>query len=258
MRQGDISLRVIQITDSHIQAQANGELYGVNVDASLNAVLQHAQQHHWPADFMLATGDLVQDNGAAYPRFRAMLEPLAVPVYCLPGNHDAPGVFQQALASGSVRFQRQVVAGGWQFILLDSTIPGSDAGELSAPELAALETALAQHPSLPTMVCLHHQPVPVGSAWLDTMAIPNHAELFAIFERHTQVRVLLWGHVHQEFNGERGGIQLFSTPSTCAQFLPDSVEAAIDTAALPAYRWFELAVDGTVKTGVEWVELAAA
>ena len=113
-----------------------------------------------------------------------------------------------------------------------------------------LETHLQSAPDENTLVCLHHQPVPMGSEWLDTMAVDNPDEFFAVIDRHPQVRGILWGHVHQEFNGTRNGVRLMSAPSTCIQFLPNSKEFSLDTAT-PGYRWLELHPDGRIETGVE-------
>ena len=46
---------------------------------------------------------------------------------------------------------------------------------------------------------------------------------------------------------------LLATPSTCAQFLPNSDEFAVDPRP-PAYRTFELRADGSLLTEVVWVE----
>ena len=45
-------------------------------------------------------------------------------------------------------------------------------------------------------------------------------------------------------------------PSTCAQFLPQANEFAVD-ARPPAYRRIALQPDGTLDTEVVWVEAAA-
>ena len=170
-------LRVVQITDMHLMSQPGSKLWGVDVDTNLEAVLQRLKTRHWPVEFILATGDLVNDEGVpAYERLHTFLEPLGVPVYCLPGNHDTPAALEQVLAAGPVRRERHIMAGNWQFILLDSSLPGSTVGHLATSELTFLENTLAAHSQLYAMVCLHHQPLPVGSPWLDTMVVDNGEE----------------------------------------------------------------------------------
>ncbi len=59
-------LRVIQISDFHLKTQPGSRLWGVDVDAGLNAVLEHIQLKHPAPDLVLATGDLVGDDPNAY------------------------------------------------------------------------------------------------------------------------------------------------------------------------------------------------
>ena len=244
-------LRLLQFTDTHLYADAAGALLGVNTEQSLLGVLELARQRHWPPDLVLTTGDLVHDGSArAYARFLRHFSGLGVPVYCLPGNHDAPPALRAALRQDPVRATDQVLRDNWQICLLDTTVPGSEGGHLGAAELQRLDRQLGAHPGHHALVCLHHQPVPVGSRWLDTMAVDNAAELFAVLDRHPRVRGLLWGHVHQDFHRQRGDLQLIASPSTCIQFAPGSAEFAIDDAP-PGYRWLQLHADGRIDTGVE-------
>jgi Icc protein len=104
------------------------------------------------------------------------------------------------------------------------------------------------------MVCLHHQPVAIGSTWLDTMTVSNSAEFFAIVDKHSNVKAVIWGHIHQAFARQRRGIALLSAPSTCVQFKPNQATPKADTLT-PGYRWFELHQDGNFVSGVERIAL---
>lgn len=248
-------LRVIQLSDTHLRSEPGSRLWGVDVDASLSAVLAWLKTRHWPADIILVTGDLVQDDGAlAYGRLHEMLAPLATPVYCLPGNHDDPTLLNQVLNDGQVRQERHVIAGNWQFILLDSSLAGSPSGHLADSELSFLEHTLTHHPEYHTLVALHHHPVAIGSPWLDTMIVDNNAALFTITDPYPQIRGFIWGHIHQTFAGERRGIPLLGAPSTCVQFKPGVATPEADLLG-PGYRWLELHQDGKISTGVERVAI---
>ncbi len=246
-------LRLLQISDLHLKTEPHASLRGVDVDAGLAEVLTHARRHHWPVDAMLATGDLVHEEAAAYPRLRAMLAPLGVPVHCLPGNHDT-AEFATALADGPVRRERRVLTGGWQIVLLDSTIPGKDGGHLASSELAFLDQVLEEQLNRPALVCVHHHPVPSGTDWLDGTMIDNPDQLFAVLDRHPQVRGLTWGHIHQAYEHRRRGVALLSAPATCAQFVADVPLPNIEARRAPGYRWLHLHPDGRLVSGVEWVE----
>jgi Icc protein len=245
------SIRVVQLTDNHLYADPQGTLLGVNTEQSMIEVMALARRHHWPADLVLATGDLVHDGSPeGYRRLLEHLEALETPVYCLPGNHDEGEALTRILNRGPVCWQDHLQLGTWQFCFLDSTVPGSEGGHLRASELGRLRENLAAHPGTHALVCLHHQPVTVGSAWLDTMAVDNGEEFLRLLEDFHQVKGVLWGHVHQDFVATHRGIQLLATPSTCVQFLPGSRDFAVDPTP-PGYRWLELHADGRIETGVE-------
>ena len=82
-------VRVLQITDPHLFAEADNNLRGTVTADTLNAVVDHVLEQRWPADFVVLTGDLVQDDSAgAYNQFKTIMGRLGMPIYCLPGNHD--------------------------------------------------------------------------------------------------------------------------------------------------------------------------
>jgi Icc protein len=242
-------LRVAQITDMHLHATPDGELLGLNTRHCLQEVIALAEKRR--PQLVIATGDLTHDGApAAYQALRVCFSHLDAPVYCLPGNHDEADALAGCLRSSPCHHAPSLQLGGWQFVFLDSTVKGSDAGHLAASELARLDATLARAPELPAIVWLHHQPVTVGSRWLDSMAISNPTDFFQIIDRHAQVRAVVWGHVHQCFEQHHGNVRLLASPSTCIQFLPHSDDFAVDHAP-PGYRWFELYGDGRITTGVE-------
>jgi len=245
------ALKVIQLTDTHLYADSRGCLLGLNTEQSLESVIASVRARDMPADLILATGDLVHDGTpAAYRRIFTHLRGFGLPVYCLPGNHDEAETLQDTMENGQLHYVEHACHGNWHFIFLNSTIPEEEGGHLGAATLQALETHLRSMPETHTLVCLHHQPVMMGSRWLDTMAVDNAADFFAIIDRHPQVRGILWGHVHQQFDGTRKNVKLMASPSTCVQFLPKSTAFAVDQAA-PGYRWLSLLEDGRIETGVE-------
>ncbi|MGD2081573.1 MAG: 3',5'-cyclic-AMP phosphodiesterase [Chromatiales bacterium] len=245
------SIGVLQITDTHLYADPEQCLLGLNTLDAFTAVLRQVDEDLGKVDLILATGDLVHDATAdGYARAREHLGRLGRPVYCLPGNHDSPACMAKALDGGSVRVVPSAVHGPWLFVLLDSTLAGSEGGHLAQAQLDLLDGTLAGHPHSHALVCLHHQPVPVGSAWMDTMAVDNADAFFAIIDRHPGVRGILWGHVHQTFESRRNGVRLLGSPSTCIQFAPGTDGFGVDTEP-PGYRWLLLHADGTIETGVE-------
>jgi Icc protein len=242
-------LRIAQITDTHLYADPAGELLGLNTRQCLQEVVALAATRS--PQLVVATGDLTHDGSKiGYQQLQRYFTRLQVPVYCLPGNHDEANSLKDSMNGALCHAISSVLVSGWQLAFVNSAIQGSDVGHLSSQELAKLDAALAQAPEHPSIVWLHHQPVPVGSRWLDTMAVDNADDFFRIIDRHPQVRAIVWGHVHQCFEHRHRDIILLASPSTCIQFLPNSEEFAIDLVP-PGFRWFDLYGDGHFTTGVE-------
>jgi 3',5'-cyclic-AMP phosphodiesterase len=247
-------MQIVQITDPHLYGSASGRLRGVETDSSLRAALNDAIARVPGYEAMLVTGDLVQDDKTGYLRFRSFFGGIGKPVLCIPGNHDEPEAMRKELTGAPFEICGTHTIGEWMFVMLDSYDPGHVGGRLTKNELARLDNALAGSPRH-AMVCLHHHPIPMGSRWLDGVGLADAHEFWRIIEAHTNVRAVVWGHVHQAFEGKRGDVRLFATPSTGAQFLPKSDRYAVDSLP-PAYRSFELHADGRIDSQVHWVESA--
>jgi Icc protein len=248
-------MQILHITDPHLYGSATGRLRGVETDPSLHAVLEDAFARVPDYRAMLVTGDLVQDDKSGYLRFRSLFGALTKPVLCIPGNHDEPEAMRKELAGAPFEICGAHEIGDWHFIMLDSYDPGHVGGRLTQTELVRLDAALSRSPKH-AMVCLHHHPIAMGSRWLDSVGLADPGEFWRIIDAHAHVRAVVWGHVHQDYDGERRGVRLFATPSTGAQFLPQSDRYAVDSRP-PAYRSFELHADGRIETSVHWVEYVA-
>ncbi len=246
-------MRLIHLTDCHLFDDPTARLGGVHPQRTLAAVIDALARAEPSSDVVLATGDLTQlGEAGAYGRMRSLLQRLATPAYCLPGNHDHRATFAAAMPGDGVHVSRSLCRGGWHLVFLDSTIPGEDDGRLSEGELAALDEALGARPARHALVCLHHHPVVVGGAWREVVSLENAGDLFAVLDRHPSVRGVLFGHIHQAFDGHRHGVKLMGTPSTCFQFRRGENGLAI-AADPPGYRRLALAPDGAMESSVHWV-----
>lgn len=243
-------MRLIQITDCHLGPQKSETLLGLDTDQSLEDVLQLIQQAEPAFDHLLCTGDVASTGDwDCYTRYQKIVRRyFSQPLSWLAGNHDAA----DTMASGqdSLGIQgRLVELGEWLLVLLDSSVPGQVYGQLAASELDYLEFILKSHPDKHIIVSLHHQLVPVGSAWIDQYVVRNADALFQLTDTYGNVKIITWGHVHQEFRTTRNGVELLATPSTCVQFKPRCELFTVDT-LMPGYRWFDLQEDGAFATGV--------
>lgn len=252
---GGASIRILQITDTHLFAGKNETLLGVNTWESYQAVLSaiHARGQYY--DLIVATGDLAQDHSQqAYYHFAEGIAPFGRPCVWLPGNHDFQPAMYGALQDAGISPAKQVLVGdAWQILLLDSQVFGVPHGELSDYQLEWLERVLSEAPERQTLLLLHHHPLPAGCSWLDQHSLRNSAGLDEVLRHYPQVKTLLCGHIHQELDAMWNGRRVLATPSTSVQFKPHCSNFTLDTIA-PGWRWLELHPDGTLTTEVCRIE----
>lgn len=245
----DRVFNVLQITDSHLGKEVGEKLCGLDTDLSFDQVISMVQQQV-PPDLLIATGDLA-NHGAleAYQRLQEKLSVIDCPKAWLPGNHDVDELMIEA--AGESIMPRLIRFGRWAICQLNSSMPNEVNGKLGKDELQSLGFILETLPQdCYIVICLHHQPVPMGSEWIDKQKLADSDLLFDMLKGDQRFRAMVWGHVHQEFCEEDPrcpGAKMISTPSTCIQFAPDNKDFKIDD-KLPGYRNFEFFPDGTFKT----------
>lgn len=245
--------KLLQISDCHLGSHPHESLLGVDTDNSLIDVLSYMRGQELP-DLIVASGDISNDGGVlSYSRFVKIMDEFFpdTPLAWLPGNHDD---VVNMLSVADHPIELAYSAGGWRHIFLNSRIPGEEGGRLGPNELERLESELSDNKHQPCTIFLHHQPVPVGCAWLDQYVVEDAHAFFEVLDRHPQVKAVAWGHVHQAFETERNGVKLYASPSTCVQFLPNSKKFQLDV-RMPGFRIFRLKKDGRFASRVTRAQL---
>jgi len=249
------SVQLVQITDCHLGKTPGSTLLGMDTDHSLQTVVDLVLHERAHTDLVLGTGDL-SDHGAnpAYERLHDYFNQVCEHSFWLPGNHDS-WADMWADSGPNAQMSNEIRVSSWQIVMLNSQIPGAVGGELGCEQLALLDDCLqrASDEGLHSLVCLHHQPVAIGSAWIDEQMLADAEQFFQVLERHTCVRAVLWGHVHQHIDQQRGDFALLASPSTCVQFAPGFPGFKVDDKP-PGYRWMDLHEDGSIDTGISRVE----
>jgi len=200
-------------------------------------------------DLLLASGDLSEDGSrASYEALQKYFKPLDIPVLALPGNHDDASLLAAVFPGSPVDSIGVSEHGSWQIIRLNSCLPGRPEGRLSDEVLMELEDFLESHKQWPKLVAVHHHPVTVGSPWIDKYRLFDPEAFLQIVDKYPDVKAVVWGHVHQEFESERNGTAMFGSPSSAINSLPGAQRFTADPAG-PACRWLELKPNGTLLSG---------
>jgi 3',5'-cyclic-AMP phosphodiesterase len=141
----------------------------------LSAAVESVRRLPDAPDAVLISGDLA-DNAAdaEYGIVRELLAQLSAPVYVLPGNHDDRDTLRRQFelpGADGTPVQYAVDLGPLRLVLLDSTRPGEDRGELDAERLGWLDAELAAAPDRVTLIAPHHPPVSTGIAVRDEIGL---------------------------------------------------------------------------------------
>lgn len=247
-------LKLIQVTDLHLQADPAAKMQGAVIEQRWQTVLDHIQMHHGDADLLVLTGDLVHHSGpVAYQRLVKQLNQFKIPAVWLPGNHDDPKQMRQY---GTAALNRKIIdLAGWRLVLLDSTAhaDGVGGGSLAQSELDFLQDTLNNSEDAHLMVLVHHNPIHLGSGWQDPISLGNADAFWRCLSMSQAVRCVLFGHVHQAWDLSEQGIRLFSSPAVAPQYkaCSDSVVLEDDPQKTgPAYAVYQLADSGQINANV--------
>lgn len=193
-------MRIVQLSDLHLTADAR-PLYGVvDTEAALQSALRRLAALDPPVDLLLLSGDLVNGGAApGYLRLRQALGDRLAATVVMPGNHDSRQELraafpEQAWSGAPLCCQRRDV-GGATLLLLDSTVPGEEWGEVGDFQLAWLDAHCPAE--RPVLLCLHHPPFAIGVAGMDAIRCRGEARLAAWLADRPNVEALLHGHVHR-------------------------------------------------------------
>ncbi len=209
---------LLQLSDPHIGAD-----WGGDPTADLEAAVASVRQLPDQPDAALISGDIANRGGDdQYAVARELLGRLPGPVYVMAGNHDDREALRRHFelpGTGAEPIQYAVDLGPLRLVVLDTTRPGEDAGELDAERLAWLDDALAEAPDRPTVLALHHPPLLTGvDAWDEIALSAEHRSgLARALEPHFQVQLLTAGHVHRAIATRFAGRPLVTIPSTHLQ-----------------------------------------
>ena len=240
---------ICQISDLHVRAP--GELAYRHVDTAgfVRRCVSHILASAPLPDVVVVTGDLT-DTGRPeeYRHLVALLAPLSMPIYLIPGNHDERGALKAAfpahryLSTGGEFLHYAVALDGIRLIGLDTVVPGEGGGLLCAARLRWLEEQLDAHRDSPVVILMHHPPFLTGVAAMDRVGLRLAYPLEPILRRHPRIERILCGHLHRTIFRDFGGSLATTCPSPAHQvvldFMPDAPsQFALEPPGYLLHRW---------------------
>lgn len=219
--------RFLHLTDLHVVTQGARASGVLDTRAILRAAIDRLiamRAALAPLDAVLVTGDISDDGSPdSYALARTELDRLGLPLFVVPGNHDAREPLRAAFAdldtmpaTGFIDWTATV--GDTLLVGLDTLVEGQGGGRLRPESLTLLGTALARAGNRPVVVTLHHPPIRTGIRFMDAIGLENAPALQDILASATNTVTLLAGHVHGVHHGKIGPHHVATAPSICSAF----------------------------------------
>jgi Icc protein len=218
---------IAQITDTHILRPGKLLMGVVDTASALERAVAALNRLDPSPDATLLTGDLVESGQPEeYGHLRSLLAPLRMPVFAIPGNHDAREPMREAFA-GDAYLPRQgflsyvIENYSLRIIALDTLVPGEGGGAMCLERLRWLEDTLVTAPDRPTLVMMHHPPFVTGIGRMDQAGLSGTAGFAEIVRRHPQIERIICGHLHRAIESRFAGTIAGTAPSTARQVALD-------------------------------------
>ena len=222
--------RILHLSDTHLTASGL-DAYGVDAVASLRRILFDAR-HLDGLGLVVVSGDIADDGSVAgYTAAREIIGDFAaqrgIPHIYTTGNHDDRASFLRVLGTGHRGADGTDTGRGWaggperaavsevnglRVITLDSLVPGSVHGLISAAQLRWLADVLAGPARAGSVLTFHHPPVQVpASVFVATGGLRNAGDLAGVVAG-SDVQAILCGHYHLQLTGQLRGVPVWVTP----------------------------------------------
>lgn len=216
---------LVQITDTHV-VERGKLLYGMADTARhLAESVREINAMRPRPDGVLITGDLVEHPGPeTYGHFRELIEPLEMPVYLMPGNHDNPRIMWDLFGDSGMfpttppLFQYAIEDYPFRVLMLNSHFDNSELPSFGEQRELWLAEQL-EASDRPTLIAIHHPPFRTGVDFIDMVGPQWYAELGEIIARHPQVLKIICGHGHLELTGRLGNVPVHMVGATAHQLI---------------------------------------
>jgi Icc protein len=225
-----------QLSDTHLLRDRKASRWGHNPAENLASVMNALPS----VDAIVVTGDIADDGSVeAYRLAETLTAEKSARRYYLAGNHDDRDVMRAVF--GELDDVRVVeLSARWSLVLLNSHWIGHEAGYVTDGVLDRLASDL-DRVETDVVLCLHHPPL--SPCPQPDCGLRDSDRLLEVL-RGGPVRVVLSGHVHQDFEVDREGITFLGAPSTFGQLRHGGDPHYTDTDEPPAARLIELQDNG--------------
>ena len=234
-----------QLTDLHIREPQKLAYGRLDTAPYLRTCVESVLALRQRPDAVVLTGDLTDfGRPAEYAHLHALLAPLDLPVYFLPGNHDDRQNLRAAFPEHDYMqngefIQYAVDIGELRLVALDTVIPQQSGGELCKARLQWLQETLEASEGQPVVIAMHHPPFRTLIGHMDKIGLQTGSnELAAIVSQYNNIERIICGHLHRVIDVRFGGTIASTAPAPAHQVTLDLDDNAESTWILepPGFR----------------------
>jgi 3',5'-cyclic-AMP phosphodiesterase len=218
---------IAQISDTHITRPATLLMGVVDTAAAFQRAVAALNRLDPSPDLAVLTGDLVENGEAKeYSYLRELVAPLRMPLFVIPGNHDAREPMREAFI-GDGYLSRQgflsyvIEDYPLRIIALDTLVPGEGGGVLTTDQLRWLDDVLGAAPARPSIIMMHHPPFLTGIRRMDQAGLSDSLAFAEVVRRYPKIERILCGHLHRSIETRFAGTVAGTAPSTAHQIVLD-------------------------------------
>ena len=239
-------ISLIQITDPHLTENKKTKVKAWATHESFEKIVAFIEKNESP-DFIVVTGDISNDGSKkSYIAYQKGIERFKKPVYTILGNHDNHKNFQTVFGIKFQSVEKIILSETWLMISIDSTSKNKESGYITKQQMYSLRKLIKNNKDKNIVIFLHHQPIKMGF-WIDQVGLKNSDNFNASIANQSNIKAVVWGHVHHESENSLGSIKMLSTPSTCYQFCGNAQKPDTNK---PGYRKINLLKSGKIETKV--------
>lgn len=215
-------INIIQITDTHLFATDTDRLQRYATNQLFSQAIEKIQLQSNEVDFIFLTGDISEDRSVeSYEYAAARLTQLHTPVYWIAGNHDDVSTVQSVFARyENLHLLNHLTTSTWDFIGVNSCREGTASGYIESSELERFLVRLdiAKKNKKQVAVVMHHHPITIGTPLVDECMLQENENFLSLVKEHSEIKLIVCGHVHGEYEVDLGGKKLETCPALSFQW----------------------------------------
>lgn len=202
-------MKIVHISDIHL-ANLGAIIWDTDTKSHFDRAIEIITEMK-SIDAIIITGDLSDDGSSwAYKYIDNAFSKTGIPTFCCPGNHDDIKLMRSNIFQ-FIKVPNKSLINDCKLLLLDSTMPNMARGMLYENQMQNLQYEL-ESDSRPTIIAFHHPSFEPGG-WLNRKLLENREELNSLLFKFSNVKLVLYGHIHYSIQHKLGGAIFSAAPS---------------------------------------------